>query len=287
MGAMNLKRGWIALAALCMAAPSEAQHLWWDRPAQTAATALYGEVTVLATYPAVYYCGANWNPGKPAGGYCGIQDNQLNERRTIFSVWDTSATLHPKTIAADPLTIHGHFGGEGEGQHTHMLWPWKTGETFQFFVEKRPGPKDTTEASYYVFDRAKGRWLHSATISSPNGGAKSVSNLGVDALASFLEDFGVRDKDAPRLALYRLWLGDSIVAMHGLTVAAGDGIWGTLHDEYFLAKGDRAKLDEVFASMAEKYGKPAFGEQKIKMGAISDRTIPARVVDELRKATAR
>ncbi|MBI3721520.1 MAG: DUF3472 domain-containing protein [Fimbriimonas ginsengisoli] len=104
-----------------------AQHLWWNLEGQQAATCLYGEITVLATHPAVYYCGANWHPGEPAGGYCGIQHNNVSERRTIFSIWDTSPALHPSVSEADPETVHGRFGGEGEGGHTHMLWPWKAG----------------------------------------------------------------------------------------------------------------------------------------------------------------
>ena len=93
----------------------QAQHLWWDLSGQTDATCLYGEVTVLATHPAIYYCGANWHPCEPAGGYCGIQDNSTKERRTIFSIWDTTDKLHPRVTAADDKTMHDRFGGEGTG----------------------------------------------------------------------------------------------------------------------------------------------------------------------------
>ena len=124
------------VATLFLCAHAQAQHLWWDLQGQKDATCLYGEITVLATHPAIYYCGANWHPGEPAGGYCGIQHNGEKERRTIFSIWDTSPELHPKVTAADPETIFNRFGGEGEGAHTHMLWDWKVGDTFQFFVQK-------------------------------------------------------------------------------------------------------------------------------------------------------
>ena len=152
---------------------AQAQHLWWDLEGQKDATCLYGEITVLATNPCIYYCGANWHPGEPAGGYCGIQHNSEKERRTIFSIWDTSPDLHPKVTAADLRTLHNRFGGEGEGGHTHMLWDWKVGDTFQFFVQKVPGTGDTTDARYYVFDRTTKKWLHSATIQSPNGGKRA------------------------------------------------------------------------------------------------------------------
>ncbi len=180
------------LLALC--ANATAQHLWWDLQGQKDATCLYGEITVLATHPAIYYCGANWHPGEPAGGYCGIQDNSEKERRTIFSVWDTSPELHPKVTAADAHTICNRFGGEGEGAHTHMLWDWKVGDTFQFFVEKTPGKEpNTTDARYYLFDPQQKKWLHSATINSPNGGKKSVATVG-GGLNSFLENFAGKER---------------------------------------------------------------------------------------------
>ncbi len=193
-----------------MCAEARAQHLWWNLAGQARATCLYGEITVLATHPAIYYCGANWHPGEPAGGYCGIQHNGPDERRTIFSIWDTSPELHPKVAAADAQTVFNRFGGEGTGAHTHMLWDWKIGDTFRFFVRKTPGRKsDTTDTGYYIFDPRRQKWLPSATISNPNGGKKSVATIG-GGLNSFLENFAGKDRAAPKLALYRLWLGPSV-----------------------------------------------------------------------------
>ena len=262
----------------------QAQHLWWNLDHQNNATCLYGEVTVLATYPAIYYCGANWHPGEAAGGYCGIQDNSLKERRTIFSVWDTSPTLHPKITQTDQKTVTSRFTNEGEGAHTHMLWKWKVEQTFQFFVQKTPGrERGTTDASYYIFDRESKRWLHSATINSPNDGKGSVSTIG-GGLNSFLENFEGKDTAVPRLALYRLWLGPNIDSMHCLTRAGGDGMWGTLDDDYFLATGDRAKLDGVLSQLKSKYGESVFGGKGIKIVPISDKSVPAQVIEALKKA---
>ncbi len=162
---------------------------------------------MLATHPHIYYRGANWHSGEPAGGYCGIQHNGPRERRTIFSIWDTAPDLHPRVTAVDPATIFNRFGGEGEGAHTHMLWPWKERETFSFFVQKRPGAKaGTTDARYFVFDRGRTLWLPSATITCPDGGKRSAATPG-GGLTSFLENFAITDKEVPKLALYRLWLG--------------------------------------------------------------------------------
>jgi len=278
-------RGFFLLAAgvVCLGGHAQAQHLWWNLKGQTNATCLYGEVTVLATHPAIYYCGANWHPGEPAGGYCGIQDNSATERRTIFSVWDTSPELHPQTTAADPQTVAKRFGGEGEGGHTHMLWDWKEGETFQFFVQKIKGDKpDTTAARYFIFDRTRQIWRHSATITSPNGSKPSVATIG-GGLNSFLENFRNKDRAEPKLALYRLWLGSRPEQLQRLTRARGDGIWGQLHDCYFLAEGDPTKLDAVFARVASQYGQPVFGGKTKKLEPLTDKPLPADLVAALQK----
>ena len=259
------------------------QHLWWNLEGQKQATCLYGEITVLATAPHIYYCGANWHPGEPAGGYCGIQHNSKAERRTIFSIWDTSPELKPKVTAADPQTLHNRFGGEGTGAHTHMIWDWGLGETFQFFIEKVPGKApDTTDTHYYVYDRPNKKWLHSATITNPNGDKKSVATVG-GGLNSFLENFGGRDRTLPKLALYRLWLGSSLDTMKCLTKAVGDGKWGTLHDAYFLAEGSDADLNGVFAKSKGRYGDPVMGEKGRKLEPISDIRLDNNLIHALKQ----
>ncbi|HVX14853.1 MAG TPA: DUF3472 domain-containing protein [Pirellulales bacterium] len=264
-----------------------AQHLWWDAKEPADAICLYGEITVLASHDPIYYCGANWHPGEPAGGYCGIQHNSSRERRTIFSIWDTSPQLRPKVTEADPQTVFNRFGGEGEGAHTHMLWNWQVGETFQFFVRKTPvSSSGMTDTRYYVFDRDKSRWRHSATITNPNGdegSAKSVATLAGGGLASFLENFGGRDQHVPKLALYRLWLGTRVEDLKCLTRAQGDGIWGQLHGDYFLAEGDKQQLDTLFQSLQEKYGAPLFGDEGKKLPPIADKELPAKLIADLKE----
>ena len=270
-----------AATILGLSANVQAQHLWWDLQGQNDATCLYGEITVLATHPAIYYCGANWHPGEAAGGYCGIQHNSEKERRTIFSIWDTSPDLHPKVTEADPKALFNRFGGEGTGAHTHMLWDWKLGETFHFFVRKKPGAAtDTTDTRFYVYDRDQKKWLHSATITNPNGGKKCVATFG-GSLNSFLENFAGKERSAPKLALYRLWLGPSVEKMKCLTRAHGDGIWGQMHGAYFLAEGGKDQLDAVFAASKTKYGKPTLGGKGITLDPLPDTPLPAKAVKVL------
>ena len=273
----------VAFAFLLIGHKAEAQHLWWNLEGQKEATCLYGEITVLATHPAIYYCGANWHPGEAAGGYCGIQHNSATEKRTIFSIWDTTPALHPNVSEADPRTVFGRFGGEGEGGHTHMILPWKLGETFRFFVQKQPGmTPDTTDTRFYIQEGNEAEWRHLATINNPNGGHKSVETLG-GGLNSFLENFAGTAKALPKIALYRLWVGTSVDTLKPLTHASGDGIWGQMHDAYFLAEGSRSRLDEVFARLEKAYGKPTVGEAGKDLPPISGRAIPGDVIKSLKK----
>lgn len=100
---------------------------------------------------------------------------------------------------------------------------------------------------------------------------------------SFLENFAGKDKAVPKLALYRLWLGTSVETMKCLTKAGGDGTWGQLHDAYFLAEGDQAALNEVFAQSKKKYGQPVMGEKGKSLDPISDLPLPKRVIVALKK----
>ncbi|HZZ28669.1 MAG TPA: hypothetical protein VFE46_11760 [Pirellulales bacterium] len=131
----------------------------------------------------------------------------------------------------------------------------------------------------------KKAWRQIATISSPNGDEKeaaSVANIGGDGLASFLENFGGKDRDVPKLALYRLWLGPDVDHLKCLTIAHGDGAWGQLHDCYFLAEGDQDKLAALFDRLQHQYGTPTLGEAKKQIAPISDRPLSAELKQQLR-----
>jgi len=276
----------VMLTILLCSTVGASQHLFWKHEDEKNATCLYGEITVLVSHPDIYYCGANWHPGEPAGGYCGIQDIQKTGHLTIFSIWDTAKDLHSKATEADSKTILS-TGCDGQGgQHTHMFRNWQEGKTFHFFVQKLPGDKpDTTDTRYYIFDHVHKRWLHEATINSPNGGFKSVTNLGGKSLVSFLENFTHKNYDEPRIALYRLWLGDNINSMKFLGRAHGDndlhGVWGQLHGSYFLAEGSPANLDQVYAKLREDYGTPIIGKKGEQLEPLPDVPLPPKIINAL------
>jgi hypothetical protein len=254
----------VAICALLTCSLAPAQHRW-DQNGCKDDQVLYGEITVWCTGATIYYCGANWHPGEAAGGYCGIQHNSNTEKRTIFSIWDTSPSLHPSVTFKDPETFANRFGGEGEGGHTHMPWDWQTGEAFRFFVKKTASTtKDSTDCQYFVMDRKTSQWRKSATITSPNGGKRSVETIG-PALASFLENFGGVDKAAPKIATYNLWTGPDERHLRCLTLAAGDGLWGTLGDSYFLAEGEKQALTAAFNRIPTQIGASQYGTRKQKL----------------------
>jgi hypothetical protein len=254
----------------------------WNLAGQFNATCLYGEITVLATSPCIYFCGANWHPGEPAGGYCGIQHHDQMGQPTIFSIWDTTPAEHSKTTAADPATIHRRFGNEGEGEQTFLERAWSVGELFRFFVSKEPGKHpDSTDTRYYVFDPNRSAWRHVATITNPNAGHKCVTTL-TGSLNSFLENWAGRDKSVPKLALYRLWLGTNVDGMTCLTSATGNENWGVFGDAFFLAEGDHAALGAVFAQWRERFGTPVFGGRGESLSPISNKPVPSEVALGLR-----
>ena len=270
---------WLGVQGHAMAAT---EALNWDMEDQTNVTCIYGEITVLATIPHLYYCGAQWGG---VGGYCGIQHLSPTDRRTIFSMWDTSPTLHPKVTEADPKTEYCRFTGEGEGAHTHMLWDWKLGETFHFFLQKQPQiPRNATETRFYIRDQ-EGKWRHVSTISSPNGKHNRATSF--RDVCSWIENIGGQANPAkPKIALYSLWIGSSPDRLVHLTRSGGEsgsGRWGQLHGVYFLAEGSASELSTAFAKLEPHYGKPVFGMDGQELPPIPQKPIPVSVVQELKR----
>ncbi|HZK82201.1 MAG TPA: DUF3472 domain-containing protein, partial [Humisphaera sp.] len=148
----------------------------------------YNELTPRADPVATYYeaCGF-------ARGYFGIQINSKTERRVIFSVWDAGhEAVDRKKVADDDRVkllekgdgvIATDFGNEGTGGHSHLVYPWKTGETQRFLVTAKVDSNATVYTAYFYFNDTK-KWGLISSFRAPHDGKL------LRGLYSFNEDFG-------------------------------------------------------------------------------------------------
>src|SRR5262249_11528064 len=90
------------------------------------------------------------------------------------------------------------------------------------------------------------------------------------------------DKDVPKIALYRLWLGTDIEKLKCLTRASGDGTWGQLDGAYFLAEGDAKNLEAAFGKLKDKYGEPVFGRKGKKLSPIREKPMSEELRNKLK-----
>ena len=266
---------------------AQAQHLWWKPTSSNKKfTCLYGEIEVLSTNKFIYYCGCNWWPGSPAGGYTGIQDQGGGRHNMIFSIWDTSPTLHPTIPEQEGRTQSNRFGGEGTGAHTHLDYNWELGKTYRYYVTKvQDATGANTLTKLYFMDEGLHKWVHEATISTPNDGHVSVTTFG-GGLNAFLENWMGEERSKPKLALYRLWLGTTPNDLENVTSGAGDGKWGVLNDTFFLAEGDDSDLAAVIAKVQHsgtQVIRPKPGETTL---TVKERRVPGSVVRSLQRLSS-
>jgi hypothetical protein len=260
---------------------AHAQYLFWrPKDDQGSYRCVYGEITVLATAPTTYFCGLNWWPSCPAGGYTGIQDIDGAKHAMIFSIWDTTSELHSAAVEeGDPRTVLSRFGGEGEGGKSMLPYNWQVGKTYRFFVFKRQDKAfNRTLASTYFFDDELGRWVYEATIASPNNGDKCVAGFG-GMLNAFVENWSGQDKSAPRIATYRLWVGTTPANLTPVTEADGKGMWGVLNDSFYLASGDPSVAMGLVDSAVIGDGIAVRGADKRL--SVSARAVPLSLVKTL------
>ena len=67
-----------------------------------------------------------------------------------------------------------------------------------------------------------------------------------------------------------------------LTNGVGDGQWGELHDNFFLAGGGTNELAAVFARLAPVYGQPVFGGKHVSLPPLTDKPLSAAAIAELK-----
>ena len=212
-------------------------HLMYPVPKEVAdagVVGFYNEVTALTDPVATYYMACGF-----ARGYFGMQVNSPTERRIIFSVWDAASgqTANDRTtVAAEnhtQLLAKGEgveasvFGGEGTGGHSHLVYPWKTGEPQKFYATAAPGD-GCTDYSGYWYHPEKKQWMLIATFRAPKDGGA------LRGLYSFSENFGGANGQLRRQALYGpQWLRTK------------DGAWHELLEAHFShdPTGKEARLD--------------------------------------------
>ena len=166
-------------------------HLKYPLADSIKAMAFYNEVVVPegADHVYSYYMACGFKRG-----YFGIQVNSPTERRVIFSVWDAGNEAidrnnvpdsnKVKLLAKGVNVIANDFGNEGTGGHSHFVYPWKTGEKYQFMVfALTDSAKSNTIYSGYFFLPETGKWKLIASFRAPKDG-NYLQNL-----YSFSENF--------------------------------------------------------------------------------------------------
>ncbi len=203
-------------------------HLWYTTPKGAQITAFMNEVTVRESPLWSYFMACGF-----ARGYFGIQVNSPTERRIIFSVWDSGKEPTDRSKVADddrvrliakgPGVFSDSFGNEGTGGHSHLVYPWKTGQTYRFLVSAQPDGTGTIYSGYFYFPDRKA-WGLIASFRAPKDGGY------LHGLYSFNEDFnGANGFERRRAEFGPQW------------IKAADGQWAELRTARFTHTKDGVK----------------------------------------------
>lgn len=144
-----------------------------------------------------YYMATGWHRG-----YFGMQVNGPGERRIIFSVWDAGdegvdrAKVDPRRrvvlLAKGEGVEAGDFGNEGTGGHSHLVYPWKLGDTLQFMTRAEISDGLTTYTGWFRDSRSQD-WRLIASFRAPEDGRY------LHDLYSFNENFSGVNGDLRRV----------------------------------------------------------------------------------------
>lgn len=153
-------------------------HLRYPISDTTRLISFYNEITIpeKADILHSYYMSNGFSRG-----YFGIQVNEENERRVIFSVWDAgneaiSRTKVPdsnkvKLLAKGEGVFADDFGNEGTGGHSHWVYPWKAGFTYKMLVTAiTDSATQTTTYTGYFFLPEQQKWKLIASFRAPKDG---------------------------------------------------------------------------------------------------------------------
>jgi hypothetical protein len=177
-------------------------HLGYEVPAEAKEEVewFYLEVTPKTEPLWTYYEATGWHRG-----YFGMQVNSPTERRIIFSVWDSGGEAKDrdkvgednrvKLLAKGPRTDAGDFGNEGTGGHSHLVYPWKLGDTVHFLMRAKV-EGDVTIYSGWFRDSKKKDWELVASFRAPKDGKY------LHGLYSFNENFGGQNGNERRVCQF-------------------------------------------------------------------------------------
>lgn len=150
-------------------------HLMYPVADDVKIAAFYCEITAVEDPTATFYMACGWHRG-----YFGMQVNSPSERRVIFSVWDSGNEAVDRKKVAEENRVRllgkgdgvysGDFGNEGTGGHSHLKYPWKTGETQRFLVTAQPTNETFTAFSGYYFHPDSHQWMLISSWLAPKEG---------------------------------------------------------------------------------------------------------------------
>ncbi len=219
-------------------------HLHYPLPKDARIEWFYNEVTAVEDPVYTFYMACGFSRG-----YFGMQVNGPGERRIIFSVWDAGAGGDAKdrtnVAAEDKVQLLGKgdgveasvFGNEGTGGHSHLVYPWKTGEAQRFLLAARSSDAAHTEYTGYWFHPEKKAWLLIASFRAPKDGKL------LRGLHSFSENFGGSNGHLLRKARYGpQW------------IRTVDGAWTELAEASFSHDGT-GKADRLDRFMGVEEGR--------------------------------
>lgn len=184
-------------------------HLAYPVPTGIDVAAFYSEVTAIEDPTTTFYMACGWHRG-----YFGMQVNSTEERRIIFSVWDSGDEAVERKNVVDENRVKliskgngvysGDFGNEGTGGHSHLKYLWKTGEKQRFVVTAEPKDKTFTVFSGFWFHPEQKDWMLISSWKAPKEGGW------LKGLHGFSENFGGSNGDRLRKALYgNQWIKSS------------------------------------------------------------------------------
>lgn len=243
-------------------------HLAYPTPTNVLIAGFHTEVTAVEDPVATFYMACGWRRG-----YFGMQVNSATERRIIFSVWDSGseAVDRAKVAAEDRVqllakgdgVVASDFGNEGTGGHSHLVYPWKTGQPQRFYVAAKPTDATHTIYSGYWFHPEQQRWVLIASFKAPKDGGY------LRGLHSFSENFWGDNGHLRRKALYgsqwiqnadREWseLNTATFSHDGTGKAARrDRFMGVENGKFFLSHGG---FGPGYSRFGEKFTRPESGK---------------------------